>query len=155
MSMVPQITIRSACSAPACFSASRIAIKVAGRSAYLIHRADDFIQRGARAELEHRLGLLLGIHPELGTTTVWPSDKRVRLADLGSSVMVTVRLPWVTAAGEPDVLTDHDGAGARVDDDLCHGLAHVHFQVFQDGQVVHTLAWIQRCRDPNRAAIEA
>ncbi|MCY1217803.1 hypothetical protein D9M72_297330 [compost metagenome] len=36
---------------------------------------------------------------ERGTTAVWPPEKASGWLTMGSSVMVTVRLPWVTAAG--------------------------------------------------------
>ncbi|MNY48358.1 hypothetical protein D3C86_1836890 [compost metagenome] len=36
---------------------------------------------------------------ERGTTTVWPPERASGWLTMGSSVMVTVRLPWVTAAG--------------------------------------------------------
>ena len=35
-----------------------------------------------------------------GTTAVWPLEKAPGWLTIGSSVMLTVRLPWVTAAGD-------------------------------------------------------
>ncbi|MNJ66634.1 hypothetical protein D3C77_627250 [compost metagenome] len=37
---------------------------------------------------------------ERGTTAVWPLENGPGWLTIGSSVMVTVRLPWVTAAGD-------------------------------------------------------
>ncbi|MCY1414200.1 hypothetical protein D9M71_296430 [compost metagenome] len=52
------------------------------------------------------------------------------------------------------VLADDDGAGARVDDDLGHRLAALHFEIFQHRHVVDPLARIERRADPHRAAVD-
>ena len=121
----PQITIRSACKAPACFRASRIAIRSLG-AAPTVHRTHDLVQGGARAELEHWLGFLLGIDLRARHYSGLAIGERSRLADdrvfgdgHGQAAVGDRR------RRDLDVLADDDGAGTRVDDDLGHGLARV------------------------------
>ncbi len=53
-----------------------------------------------------------------------------------------------------DVLADDDGAGPRIDDDLGSGLARIDFQVFQNRQVVDTLARIKRRGHTHRTTVQ-
>ena len=55
--------------------------EVARCRAHLVHGTDDFIQRGAWAELEHRLGLLLRINPRARHNGRLAIGERARLAD--------------------------------------------------------------------------
>src|SRR5690554_2248276 len=61
---------------------------------------------GRRAHLVHSANLNMGLRScsaftrELGTTTVCPSEKGAGWLTMGSSLMLTIRLPWVTAAGD-------------------------------------------------------
>src|SRR5690606_16054798 len=96
----PQITIRSACKAPACFRASRIAIRSLGAAPtwFTARTISSSVVPGPNLNIG--LASCSALTRERGTTAVWPLENGPGWLTIGSSVMVTVRLPWVTAAGE-------------------------------------------------------
>src|SRR5690606_30986774 len=94
-----QITIRSACKAPACLSASRMAIRSEGAAPTWLTARTISSSVVPGPNLNIGLASCSALTLELGTTTVWPSEKGSGWLTCGSSEIVTVRLPWVTAAG--------------------------------------------------------
>ena len=84
--------------APACCSASRIAIRSPGRP-HLVHRPHQIVQGRAGIELEHPTGILLHVDGGLLVTAVCPPASGLGWETCWFSAMVTVSPPWLMAAG--------------------------------------------------------
>src|SRR5205085_3041076 len=89
----------SARSAPACFSASRIATRSDGAApiAFTARTISDSDAPGAKLNMGERCSVISMV--ELGTITVWPPDRGRGWLTWGSSCTETVSRPWLTAAG--------------------------------------------------------